>query len=324
MINRRKFLAFGVGSALMTPFVAKPSTSLAHEQGLAARPLPSFAKRRVGSAEVTVLMDGTIDMVADGIIGFDREVADQNLKRQHLPAFGKGRPMPILGHVIDTGDKKIAIDTGTPAGFAETAGGYHSALRQAGIDPAEIDTVLMTHLHVDHVGGLVAGKKPAFPNAELVVNAPEWDFWHGSGAEALPEQMKFLVDAARNFTMPYKEKLRLFSGAEEVLPGIQAVQLPGHTPGHVGFHLHSNGEDLLFWADLIHLPRLQFDNPDWLIPFDIDPAQTSETRAKFLDMAATDGLQVTGSHLEFPSFGYVDRVGRAYRFAPAPYDYSLQ
>jgi glyoxylase-like metal-dependent hydrolase (beta-lactamase superfamily II) len=107
------------------------------------------------------------------------------------------------------------------------------------------------------------------------------------------------------------------------MSGIQAKFMPGHTPGHVGFHLHSDGEYLLFWGDLIHLPRLQFNNPEWLGAFDMDQAQTAATRAKILDMAATDGVQVTGAHLEFPGFGYVDRTAARYDFVPAPYDYSL-
>lgn len=322
-ISRRKFLALGASSVLVAPYIAKPSALMAHETELAAGTIPSFAKRRIGSAEVTVLLDGVLDMGADGIIGFNQKVADETLKRHHLPAFGKARPLSVLGHVIDTGDRKIAIDTGAPAGFSKTTGRYHEALKQAGIDTADIDSVLLTHLHIDHVGGLMIDKKLAFPNAEIVVNSSEWDFWHGTAADTLPDQLQFLVQAARNFTSPYKDKLRIFSGSDEILPGIQAVQLPGHTPGHAGFHLHSDGEDLLFWADLIHLPRLQFDNPDWLIGFDMNPAQTSATRKKFLDMAATDGLQVTGAHLEFPAFGYVDRLAGNYRFAPAAYDYSL-
>lgn len=320
--NRRNFLKLGGTSLLAAPFIANPTHLLAHEVQAVAGIKPTFSKRRIGSAEVTVLLDGIIDADPSIIIGFDQETADETLKRQHIPPFDGSRPLPILGHIIETGDRKIAIDTGTLPGFSPKTGGYHTALAHAGIDASEIDTVLLTHLHPDHVGGLMDGQNQLFPNAEIMVNEQEWDFWHGAAADALPDQVQPFVDIARNFTNPYKDRLTTFKGAAEVLPGIQAVSMPGHTPGHVGFQLHSDGENLLFWGDLIHLPRLQFNNPDWLIAFDMDPAQTSTTRTKILDMAATDRLQVTGAHLELPGFGYVDRTVNKYDFVQAAYDYS--
>jgi glyoxylase-like metal-dependent hydrolase (beta-lactamase superfamily II) len=273
--------------------------------------------------EITVLLDGTIDVGPDIIVGFDQERANETLRRQHLPDFDGNRPLPVLGHIIDTGTQKIAIDTGTVAGFSPSTGGYHAALQQAGIAATDIDVVLLTHLHPDHVGGLTKGEDRLFPNAEIVVSSTEWEFWHGAAADVLPEQVQPFVQIARSSTTPYLDQLRTFSGEAEVLSGIQAISMPGHTPGHVGFHLHSDGEDLLFWGDLIHLPRLQFENPEWLVAFDMDPTQTAKTRARVLDFAATDALQVTGAHLEFPGFGYVDRTAGRYDFVPSAHDYTL-
>lgn len=322
-LNRRTFLA-GVGaSGLATPFLSGAAVASPSAVPLAPGIMPAFSKRRVGAAEVTVLLDGTIDVGPEMIVGFDRDIADATLKRQHIAPFGDSRPLPVLGHVIEVGGKKIAVDTGTLPGFSPKTGGFHAALAQAGISATEIDAVLVTHLHPDHIGGLMDGDTPLFPNAELVVNQTEWEFWHGAAADALPEQAQPFVQIARNFTTPYKEQLRTFAADAEVLSGIQAVQAPGHTPGHVGYRLHSDGEDLLFWGDLIHLPRLQFDNPEWLVAFDMDPTQTSQSRKRVLDMAAADGLQVTGSHLEFPGFGYVDRSASGYGFVASAYDYSL-
>lgn len=322
-LSRRSFVAMAGSAGLAAPFISSPSALLAHDGGVALGAAPSYAKRRVGSATITVLLDGSLDVGPDMISGFDRELADKALMRQHLPPFGDARPLPILGHVIDTGERKIAIDTGTLPGFAPRTGGYHAALAQAGISADEIDTVLLTHLHPDHVGGLANGQEALFPNAEIAVAENEYKFWHGPVADGLPEQMQPFVQIARNFIAPYKDKMRLFQPEAEVLPGIKSVPMPGHTPGHVGFHLHSDNAGLLFWGDLIHLPRLQFDNPEWLLVFDMDPDQTAASRRRVLDMAASDGLMVTGAHLEFPGFGYVDQTASGYRFAPAAYDYGL-
>ncbi len=321
-ITRRNLLTMVGTTTLATPFLAKPTLLQAADCGVVAGSLPSYSKRRVGDVDVIVLLDGTIDVGPDLIVGFDEEAADQALKRQHLPPFSGTRPLPVLGHVIDTGSKKIAIDTGTLPGFSPKTGGYHEALKQAGIDPTDIDAVLITHLHPDHVGGMMAGAERQFPSAEILVNKIEWEFWHGAAADALPDQVQSFVQMARSATMPYLEQVVLFGHDEEVLPGIQAISMPGHTPGHAGFQLHSRGDNLLFWGDLIHLPRLQFDNPGWLVAFDMDPAQTTATRAKMLDRAAADSLQVTGAHLEFPGFGYVDQLAGRYEFVPAAYDYS--
>lgn len=322
-MNRRQLLSLGSSATLAAPFLIGPNRVVAKEAVSSAGLVPRFAKHRVGDATVTVLLDGVIDAGPDIIIGFDQQAADETLRRQHIPGFNGTRPLPIMGHVIDTGDRKIAIDCGTLPGFSPKTGGYHEALKQAGIDPAEIDTVLITHLHPDHIGGLSAGEERLFPNAEIVVNETEWAFWTGAAADALPDQVQPFVQIARGFTAPYADRLRLFKGEVEVLPGLQSVQLPGHTPGHVGFHLSNNGDDLLFWGDLIHLPRLQFDHPEWLVAFDMDPDQTVATRSRMLDMVATDGLKVTGAHLEFPGFGYVDRAAGRYDFVAAEHDYTV-
>lgn len=321
-LTRRTLLSFAGATTLATPFLARPTLLWAADGCVEAGSLPSYSKRRIGEVDVYVLLDGTIDAGPDIIVGFDQAKADRTLERQHLPPFEGTRPLPVLGHVIDTGNRKIAIDTGTLPGFSPKTGGFHNALKQAGINAADIDTVLITHLHPDHVGGMMAGSERQFPNAEVFVHKIEWEFWHGAAADSLPDQVQPFVQMARNATTPYMDQITLFDHEQEVLSGLRAVSMPGHTPGHAGFQLHSGGDDLLFWGDLIHLPRLQFDHPDWLVAFDMDPAQTVATRSKMLDMAATDGLQVTGAHLEFPGFGHVDKAAGRYEFAPSPYDYT--
>ncbi|MGH1447503.1 MAG: MBL fold metallo-hydrolase [Cognatishimia sp.] len=322
-LNRRAFLNLGGTVALATPFLAVPQLVGAQSTTPVAATVPAYSQRRLGAFTVTTLLDGTIDIGADFIAGFDQAAADTALARQHLPNFADPMAIPILGYIIDTGTQKIAVDCGTVDGFAPRVAGYHQALTQAGIDAADIDVVLLTHMHPDHLGGLSQGTTRRFPNAEIHVSAVEYDFWHGSVADAMPDQMQPFVQIARGMIAPYNDRIKTFGTDAEVIPGVQAVALPGHTPGHVGFRFNSQGQDLLIWGDLIHLTKLQFDQPDWTIAFDMDPEVTKATRAKMLDMAAKDGLLVTGSHLDFPGFGYVDRTASGYHFAPAAHDYML-
>lgn len=322
-VSRRNLLRMGGGSALAAPFLGMPSVLAAQPGGDAVASGPAFSRRRIGSFVVTTLLDGTIDIGAEFISGFDQSQADAALDRQHLSAFNGAMAIPVLGYVVDTGTQKIAVDCGTLEGFAPRLAGYHAALKQAGIDSADIDVVLATHLHPDHIGGLSKDGARLFPNAEIHVGAAEYEFWHGSVADGLPDQMQPFVQIARGFLKPYVGRIKTFGADAEVIPGVQAVSMPGHTPGHAGFRFHSEGQDLLIWGDLIHLTKLQFDYPDWTIAFDMDPAQTQETRARVLDMAAAEGMMVTGSHLDFPGFGFVERHGGGFRFAPATYDYMI-
>lgn len=322
ILERRRFLTFGA-AALATPALLGPQAVQAQTAATVSGS-PSFTRRRVGTFEVTVLLDGTIDIDPGLIIGYDAAKAEAALERQYLAPTTTGMPIPVLGYIVNTGDRLIAVDCGTIPEFSPRTGSYHQALVQAGISAQDIDVVLATHLHPDHIGGLSDGANRLFPNAQVYVSEQEWNFWHNDDiTSGLPEGMQPFVQIARGFTAPYDGRVKTFSGEAELFPGVQAVPLPGHTPGHTGYRFHSNGQDLLIWGDVIHMTKLQFDNPDWVVVFDLDAELTRNTRTRMLDMASTDRLMVAGSHIDFPGFGHVETHNGKYRFATAVHDYMI-
>jgi glyoxylase-like metal-dependent hydrolase (beta-lactamase superfamily II) len=193
------------------------------------------------------------------------------------------------------------------------------------LKPDDIDTILVTHLHPDHVGGLVDGAgNAAFPKAELVVHEADAAYWSDdkvlSEAPEGPERQFVLLSRAT--LAAYRDRTRTVTGGETVA-GVTAVPAPGHTPGHTGWLVASGGDALLIWGDIVHLPGIQFAHPEAGMAFDVDGAQASATRRRIMDMATTDRLRVTGMHLDFPGFGHVVRAGGAYAFVPEPWSDSL-
>jgi glyoxylase-like metal-dependent hydrolase (beta-lactamase superfamily II) len=195
-------------------------------------------------------------------------------------------------------------------------------LARVGVDPGDIDTILMTHLHPDHVGGLMdSAERAIFRNAELIFHTHEQAYWSdprvlANAAEGQPKQWVQLTLAT---LAAYRGRTRLIT-AGEVLPGISAVPEPGHTPGHTGWLINSGDETLLIWGDIVHLHGVQFAHPEaGMSTVDVDSAQAIVTRRRIIDMAATERLRIAGMHLDFPSFGHVARDGEHFAFVPEPW-----
>jgi glyoxylase-like metal-dependent hydrolase (beta-lactamase superfamily II) len=193
-------------------------------------------------------------------------------------------------------------------------------LEAAGVAPAQIDTVLLTHMHPDHSNGLSdASGRPLFPNAELTMHAAELAFWHDDAAMAKADEASRQrnFQAARDQAAPYRQsgRVRTFEGGE-VLPGVTAMPFPGHTPGHTGYLVASGGDSLLIWGDIIHVPEIQIPRPEVTMAFDIDPAQAQATRRRVFDMVASDKLAFAGMHMHFPGAGHLVRHGGTYAVLP--------
>ena len=321
--TRRTFLKLSA-TGLATPAILMSTPSLANTTKR-NKQITGVNRMQLGNFEVTALLDGALTVNPELITGYDEATAAKTLSHQHLPAAPDGPVIPVTGYLVNTGDKLIAIDSGTTDNFVDTLGNYHTSLANAGVSVDQIDHVIATHLHLDHIGGLTDGKGNAmFPNADIITNQVEWDFWHNDTLRSQSSDMvKSFFDIAQTQTEPYSDRITIVKQNTEVVPGVELVSLPGHTPGHMGVHLRSNGDELLIWGDIIHAPKLQFENPDWTIAFDIDQNVARKTRTRLLDQVATDGIKVAGMHLDFPGFGHVTRSGNQYRFEQTAWDYNL-
>ena len=284
--------------------------------GAEAKALPGVLSWNLGDLTVTVMNDGWFEATVD----LATNIAKDEAAKLEADGFRPEKPRVTLNAFLITGAgrKPTLIDFGYGA-FApvETIGRSAAALAATGVKPEEIETILVSHLHPDHVGGLIGKDGGAvFPNAEIVLHADEASHWLPDEALAkAPDEAKPYFESARKAVAPYRERTREHQGGE-VAPGITAVPLPGHTPGHTGFRISSGGTSMLMWTDVVHLPAIQFARPEAGVGFDVDGEQARRTRARILEEVASERTLIAGSHLEFPAFGYAVREGAGYRFVP--------
>ncbi|MEI6620731.1 MAG: MBL fold metallo-hydrolase [Actinomycetes bacterium] len=281
----------------------------------------------IGDALITVLDDGLLDVPVQAYQSADKSVDVETLERQlladHDVAVDESANFVVPGcsFVIGFGGNNILIDAGSGGRLPpmNDNGLMINSLGAAGLLPPDIDLILMTHLHPDHVGGLLTGSDHRqFQNAQLMVCEAEWNYWHSDSERArVPDFLHGIFDGARQATAPYRGDVKLFSAQlQELLPSISAVPLAGHTPGHTGFLIESQGDKLLIWGDIIHSEFLEFAHPDWSMVFDVDPAQAIQTRVETMTWAATEDLLVAGMHLGSPAIGHVRLDGEAFAFVP--------
>lgn len=273
---------------------------------------PGTYRKKIGDIVVTAITDGVLHGNFDLVNGIEAAEGKAYLASRFRS------PEPILTincFVLHTGGKCVLIDSGGGKNEMFKAGALPAALNAAGISPDTVDTILATHLHPDHTGGYAAEDgRAAFPNAELLLHADEAKFWLET--ENPPDEMKPFFESAKAAIKPYASRMRTFTKGE-VAPGVAAEPLPGHTPGHTGFHIGSGKDELVMWTDIVHLPALQARNPDVGVAFDADPEQAKAQRKRMFDKVATDKLLVIGSHLDFPTFSHLEKAsGGGYAFVP--------
>ena len=280
-----------------------------------SRQAPGIHHKAIGDMIVTALNDGMFEGSFAMLANFETGTAEQ----MHRERFRAIPPkLAVNSFLIQTADRTMLVDSGCGTVFGPDLGNLAGNLAALGIKPGEVDTLLCTHLHPDHVGGLVdkAGKA-VFPHAELVVHAADHAFWGDDAtlAYATTDQDKGFIALARSTIAAYADRTKLVTKGE-ALSGISVVPEPGHTPGHSGWLLSSGGASLLIWGDIVHMPGIQFARPDAGMGFDVDGAQAIATRQRIMDMAAADRLLVAGMHLDFPCFGHVARASEGYAFVP--------
>lgn len=320
--SRRGVLAAaGAAAALAAP--AGPAFAAAPAAG---RQSPGVYRYKVGEFEVTALTDGLARRPLNG--DFVRNAPLEEVRGALRDAFISPDLLPITftALVVNTGGRLVLIDAGTGGRMAATAGQLGENLAAAGIDPRAVDTVVISHFHPDHIGGVrTQAGDLAFPNAEVSVPEAEWAYWTDeSEARRAPSYMKKAFETVRDVLVPMAKELRRYRGEAELAPGLTAIPAAGHTPGHSAFRLSSGAEQLIVWSDTTNHPALFVRNPGWHAIFDMDAEAAETTRKRMLDMVATDRLLVAGYHFPFPAVGHIAQRGRhEYAFVPEMWNPAL-
>lgn len=272
----------------------------------------TFPSQQVGDLEITAVSDGYLHASFDFLTNID--TADAS-RMQENAGIKDCTSIHINCYLVRGAGRTVLIDAGA-GGFKQWGGRLKANLLLAGIQPSQIDAILVTHAHPDHVGGLMdASGEAVFPNAELVVHEREVAFWQDDGnLSRAPERARGNFLVARQAFDGYRDKLRTF-GAGEVLPGMTAVPLPGHTAGHTGYRFESGGQNLLIWGDIAHFPQIQIPRPDVSIAFDQDAHLAAATRSRLLDLVSSERLLIAGMHLGELGFARIERAGGSYGIA---------
>ena len=287
------------------------------ETGPAGRQAPGFYRYAVGAIEVTAIHDGFAPRPLAGLVrNAGLGAVETALAEAFLPTDAV--PITFTTLALQTAGRLVLIDAGYGDTGPPTAGRWMANFRAAGFDPAQVDTVIVSHFHPDHIGGLrLKDGTAVFPKAEVMVPAPEWAFWMDDGRMAqAPDALQANFRNARRVFGPIATEVRRYAWGEELVPGVTALAAPGHTPGHTAYAVASDSGRLLAASDIANHPALFVRNPDWQAAFDVDGDQAVATRRRMLDMAAAERMQLSFYHAPFPATGHVARDGPGYRFVP--------
>lgn len=283
--------------------------------------VPGYYHLRLGSFEVTALYDGAIDLDQKLLKNIQTPEIQRLLARQFLK--GPKVQTAVNAYLVNTGSKRILIDAGAAKLFGPGLGNIVNNLKAAGYTPEQVDAVLITHLHGDHVNGLVSPEgQRVFTNAEVWSAKADNDFWLSEAIAAkAPAAAQGFFKMSRDAAAPYLAagKWKTFSAEGELLPGIRSLNTHGHTPGHASYLIENGGNKLLVLGDLVHNHAVQFARPDVSIEFDVDGKQAVASRKRIFAQAAAEKLMVAGMHLPFPGLGHVRKEKQGYAWVPAEF-----
>lgn len=314
-ITRRFMVGTGIALAAAAPLLqSTPGIAAAPAPGMQA---PSFFRYRVGDLQLTAINDGMAYRSLDGFVpNAPPGAVQQALAENFLPT--DRFPISFTTLVVNTGSKLILIDTGNGDLGAPATGTWMANFRAAGFDPANVDAIVISHFHGDHINGFRLKDGTAqFPRAEIMVPAAEWDFWMSDNEMSRANAgLKPTFDNVRRVFAPVAANVTRYGWDKEVLPGITSINASGHTPGHTAFAIVSGAGKLMVMSDTTNHPSIFARHPEWSAIFDQDAAMARATRRRMLDIAATERMQVAFYHAPFPATGHIAKEGDGFALVP--------
>lgn len=287
---------------------------------IAQTPQPGYHRINIGKFEVVALSDGTVNLPMDKLL---KNVSAADFKKAAAKAFlPESFETSVNGFLVNTGTQLVLIDTGAGSLFGPTVGKLVTSLKNAGYKPEQVDAVLITHMHPDHVGGLSADGKMVFPNATVYAGPADADFWLSEENLAkAPEANKGFFQGAISSFAPYKKagKLKPIPEGGVIFPGITAKSTSGHTKGHTSYLVESENVKLLLTGDLIHMAAVQMGKPTVAIDFDTDTKAAVAKRLEVFSEAAKNGYMIGASHIAFPGLGHLLESKKSFTFVPVNY-----
>lgn len=279
--------------------------------------IPNRYRFKIGAFEVTTILDGSVRLPnLHSIFGRNAAAEEVRALAQANLLPPERFEMPFSVTLVNTGRELILFDSGN-GGITRRrpdAGNLLARLGEAGYSADQIDLVAITHFHPDHIGGLTENGKPAFPNAAYVMGSTEYDFWTPADKAESP-----LGRLMRTHILPFAEKTVFLKGGDGVVSGIEAVDASGHTPGHLAYHIESEGARLMLTGDVANHYVVSLQRPDWHVKFDMDKEKAAAARREIFGMIAADGIPFVGYHMPAPAVGYVETKGDGFRYIPAGY-----
>jgi glyoxylase-like metal-dependent hydrolase (beta-lactamase superfamily II) len=286
------------------------------------RQVPGIQRRRFGDFVVTALNDGFIVLPPGAVRGITAADSDALYR-------SAGRRPPcrtaINAYLIQSPDSTVLVDAGCGRFMGPHLGRLPANLHAAGVSPDEIDLILITHMHTDHLGGLLADSQTvAYPRARVMMSAKELEYWSDRrNYDSSPESTRDSFDVVAQVLGAYNGRIDTFDGGVDIVPGIKALPLNGHTPGHTGFEIGNGGNALIIWGDVSHAPEVQMTLPDLTVIFDVDPERAIASRRFIFERAASEDIMIAGMHIPFPGFTRIARSGGAYVSLPQVWQYEL-
>ena len=319
--TRRQVLG-GVGAAALAGLAGRALTGSALAKApMASTQAPGFYRFKLGGFEATVVSDGPLHLgepKAGIFLETTKEQFTKVLEDNLLPTDNVLLEQNAL--VINSGDRVVLFDTGAGTGkaFGPDSGRLLSNLRAAGIDPKDVDAVVLTHAHPDHCFALMADDGTRnFPNAQIYMAQADLEFWTDEGKLA-NDTIGAFVAGARKHLLPNRDRMVFVKDGQEILPGVQAMAAPGHTVGHTVYMITSQGKSVCNAGDLAHHHVLSVETPRREFVYDTDSKQAVATRLRVFDMLASTRTPFVSYHFPWPGLGHVAKSGDGFRYFPSP------